>query len=211
MKRIAVTLLAALLALTIAPGVAEANAGGASAAVALTATGDVTVKKKPGPPKGLSTQTLKKRLESTLKRAYVQTSECLRDNEYFPCKVTFEWRAFRWLGTDRVCMKDVYGVPGKCLEYGTAHVAQADLLVTLETYDTGKAVGGVAGRTTYKKYRFGWWDNGRKSVDYEDGRGNTEAAPCAVLACPRRLYVIRDRFGTWRYDWGGNSMHKPLG
>jgi hypothetical protein len=199
------------LALTVAPGVAEANAGGASSVAAFTDTGNVTVKKKPGPPKGLSTQQFKKRLESTLRQAYVQTNECRGDNELFPCKVTFEWRAFRWLGTDRVCMQDVNGVPGKCLEYGTAHVAQTDLLVTLETYDTGKAVGSVAGRTTYKKYRFGWWDNGRKLVEYADGRGYTEPAPCAVLACPRRLYVIKDKLGTWRYDWGGNSMHKPLG
>jgi hypothetical protein len=32
-----------------------------------------------------------------------------------------------------------------------------------------------------------------------------------VEAMPRTRYVIKDKFGTWRYDWGGNSMHKPLG
>ena len=73
MKRIAVTLLAALLALTIAPGVAEA-------------------KKKNGPPPGTTTKQLQTWIEDYYAKRSCPPPECA---------MTFEWGRLQWVGTQK--------------------------------------------------------------------------------------------------------------
>lgn len=75
MKRIAVTLLVALLALTIAPGVAEA-------------------KRRNGPPPGTTTKQLQKWIEDY----YLRNTLCTYDG----CTRSFTWGKLQWVGTQRV-------------------------------------------------------------------------------------------------------------
>jgi hypothetical protein len=171
-KRFAVTLLAGLLALTLAPGMAEA-------------------KKKPGPPPGATTKQIQGWVTDALKGWYTCSP-----TDPTPCTLTLDWSRIRWMGTKKMCVQSFFG---SCLDYATVHVARTSILVTTATQRFD-----YQGNPTYiftQKYRYGYWDRGRKEVKYRPWPGGApQSAACED--CGKDLYVRKGDFGRWFFGFG---------
>jgi hypothetical protein len=197
MKRLLLPILAAALAVTLAP------AGAASAQTTPPAAASVSVEpssRKKGPPPGATTKQIQGWVQAKLSEFH---STCNPTSTIYPCKLTFDWSRIRWMGTTRVCIEGVFGKP--CLNYGTAHVARVDVLVTTTTAAYNNF--GTMMPEEQAKTQYGYWDGGRKKVTYQPWAGGPTWTAGCELDCGKDLYVRKGEFGRWYFGFGGATYY----
>jgi hypothetical protein len=197
MKRLLLPILAAALAVTLAP------AGAASAQTTPPGAASVSIepvsKKRKGPPPGATAKQIQGWVQQKLTEFH---STCTPSGAY-ACNLTFKWSKLRWMGTTRVCIEGVFGKP--CLKYGTAHVARVDVLVTATTaaYDNF----GTTMPEEQSLTQYGYWDGGRKRVKYQPWAGGPTWTAGCELNCGKDLYVRKGEFGRWYFGFGGATYY----
>jgi hypothetical protein len=183
------------LSLTLLHSGGAAASGDASARATVEPT---SKKKKAGPPPGTTTKQIQGWVDDALKG---WNSSCTPKAAY-PCTLTIKWSNIRWMGTTKICIKGNFGQP--CLEYGTAYVARASILLTTATQQFD-----FQNNPTYistNKSRHGYWEGGRKEVTYKPWPdGPTWKAACSD--CGKDLYVRKGEFGRWFWGFGGTPYY----